>query len=313
MAMIISPPSKLEWNLPTIPPLFGDPIIVPIPEISTDPRKEAFDREIRALIEQARETIQAKDQNHPDLMSLNRYLKIYNTMHPHEHYSYFENLFRQHRTAILESPTNWLRSGDIAIQFGEDILKVRSHGIRIPLSNIYAMACQLRKTAEDLIRPDIILLHLLRIFYHLIDDIADRDRLAAIITQIEIDLGILERTVPMTDVGINPVTNVIPATIPPTNLAVPMTIFPTLPPPTAPMTILMTTPPTVPMTILITTPPTIPVPITDNLFPVRCPTFTKTETGLWMNITPVPILGLTTPPVLIAIVDNCLNLKGKTK
>jgi hypothetical protein len=79
------------------------------------------------------------------------------------------------------------------------------------LSEIFLIACDLQQTAEraldgfdeqiaqaaggkDLIRPNILLLHLMRIFYHL-NDGADKESLGIIVTQLENELGVAKKTV----------------------------------------------------------------------------------------------------------------------
>ena len=190
--------------------------------IKSEYKKTSFDREFRNLIKQAQETIQARygvslelGETRTELVCLNRYLNIYNSMVPQEHYSYFETLYNRNRTAILNclKDDRWIRTGRIVIQFGEGIkgMPERCKQIRIMLSDIFLIACDLQQSAEraldgldeqiaqsaggrDLIRPNILLLHLLRIFYHL-NDGADKEQLGIIVTQMENELGVAKKTV----------------------------------------------------------------------------------------------------------------------
>ena len=185
-------------------------------------KRAAFDREFRLLIKQAQETIQARygmsielGDTRPELVCLNRYLNIYNNMQPQEHYCYFETLFNRNRTPILNclKDDRWIRTGRQVIQFGEGIkgMAEKCKQIRIMLSDIFLIACDLQSQAEkaldgidekyaqsaggkDLIRPNILLLHLIRIFYHL-NDGTDKELLGAILTQLENDLGVTKKTV----------------------------------------------------------------------------------------------------------------------
>jgi hypothetical protein len=178
-------------------------------------KKQGFDRETRQFIKQAQETIQSKygslielGQTRPELVCLNKYFNIYNSMMPEEHYCYFEQFYGRHRSQILNilQDDSWLKKKGLAIQFGEGIktLADKCKPIRIMVSDIYILACELQQTAEkaldgidekfaqggkDLIRPSILLLHLLRIFYY-INDTTDKPELAEILSKLEEDLGI---------------------------------------------------------------------------------------------------------------------------
>jgi DNA-binding transcriptional ArsR family regulator len=136
-------------------------------------------------------------------------------MEPEEHYQYFETLFARNRAAILSTlkDDKWLREGRVVVQFGEGVRgiadKVRM--IRIPLSDIYRSACELQSKAEaaldgvaeeiasvaggkDLIRPRIVLLHLLRLLYHLTEG-PDHTTLGSMVFDLETELGVSRKTV----------------------------------------------------------------------------------------------------------------------
>lgn len=192
--------------------------------IKADFKREAFDKEFRSLIKQCKETITAKygmslefGNSRPELICLNKYLGIYNNTKPEEHYAYLETIYNKKRTAILGTLTNdnWLRNGNLVIQFGDGIKvsreqEERRKQIRVMLSAIFLIAVELQEHAEkvlegidnqfigdggkDLIRPNILLLHLMRIFYHL-NDGSDKAQLGNIVTQLENDLGVTKKTV----------------------------------------------------------------------------------------------------------------------
>ena len=212
----------LDPNIPSTSPI-DDKLV------RAEFKRTAFDREFRLLVKQAQETIQVRygmsielGDVRPELVCLNRYLNIYNNMQPQEHYCYFETLYNRNRTLILNSlkDDRWIRTGRHIIQFGEGIkgMAEKCKQIRIMLSDIFLIACDLQSNAEkaldgidekyareaggkDLIRPNIILLHLLRIFYHLNDGL-DKESLSIIVTQLENDLGVTKKTV-----GTEPSTN----------------------------------------------------------------------------------------------------------
>ena len=163
-----------------------------------------------------------------ELLSLNRYNTIYSSMDPAEHYRYFETIYNRKRLDILQSlkgeaakgdrhiDDRWLRSGNITIQFGEGIkaasreIEEKRKLVRLMLSDVYLIACDLQRQAEeamsalaeinpdvdakDLIRTNILMLHLMRIFYHL-NDGADKKIIGDIVSYLEDELGVSKRTV----------------------------------------------------------------------------------------------------------------------
>jgi len=190
--------------------------------IKAEFKKTSFDREFRLLIKQSQETIQARygvsielGEIRSELVCLNRYLNIYTNMAPEEHYCYFETLYNRNRTAVLNclKDDRWIRTGRHVIQFGEGIkgMAEKCKQIRIMLSDIFLIACDLQASAEraldgidetfmqaaggkDLIRPGILLLHLIRIFYYL-NDGSDKEQLGAIVSELESYLGVSKKTV----------------------------------------------------------------------------------------------------------------------
>ena len=189
-------------------------------------KKRAFDKELRALIVQSDETIAARYGPPPEfgsarqeLTCLNRYFEIYQKTSPEDHYGYFETLYNRRRSDILNclKDDRWIRTGNLVIQFGAGIkttreMEERRQSIRIMLSDIFLIACDVQERAnqsfagvdekfiqeaggKDMIRPTILLLHLMRIFYHL-NDSDDKAQLGAIVTQLEDDLHIKNKTVP---------------------------------------------------------------------------------------------------------------------
>lgn len=188
-------------------------------------KKRGFDKELRALIAQAEETIITRygamevGDVRDELLCLRRYMGIYEKTDPQNHYGYFETLFNRKRSDILNclKDDRWIRTGNLTIQFGAGVkvskeMEERRQFIKIMLSDIYLIACDVQERTnqsfagvdekflqeaggKDLIRPSIILLHLMRIFYHL-NDGNDKLQLGVIVTQLENDLSVKNKTVP---------------------------------------------------------------------------------------------------------------------
>lgn len=194
-------------------------------KLKVENKRNYFDREFRLLVKQAQETISERyglslelGSSRPELICLNRYISIYNHMTPEEHYEYFETLYNRKRVDILNSlsDTKWIKNGNVVIQFGAGIKSTKEKEeklklVRIMLSDIFKIAYDLQDKAEkkldgidenftqdidsrDLIRPNILLLHLMRIFYHL-NDSSDKVELGKIVSQLEDELGVKNKTV----------------------------------------------------------------------------------------------------------------------
>jgi hypothetical protein len=178
-------------------------------------KKKVFDIEFRELIKLSKEIINNKygvtielGTNCPELTCIDNYMIAYNKMDAGEHYRYFESLYGRNRKAILtclEDDHNWAQYGKIVVQFGEG-LKVtderaleRRKMMKIDISAIYLMACDLKSHDDknlagidekftdetvDKHRPELLLLHVIRIFYFLNDGV-DKPLLLAIVNKIE--------------------------------------------------------------------------------------------------------------------------------
>jgi hypothetical protein len=212
-----------------------DDAIEGLDNIREQTKKEGFNKEFRTFVKQAEDTINARygmtmelGNVRPELVCLKRYLSIYNNTDPQEHYRYFETIYNRKRTEILNclKDDRWIRTGNIVIQFGEGIKSTREieekrKQVRIMISDIFLIACDLQGQAEklldgidesfaqeaggkDLIRPNILLLHLIRIFYYL-NDGSDKKLLGDIVSQIEDDLGVKNKTV-----DVDPLNNSVP-------------------------------------------------------------------------------------------------------
>ena len=186
-------------------------------------KEQGFDRGMRSLIKELEEVINERYGSseeygvRDELLFLRKYLSVYDRTKPEEHYQYFEALFGRKRPDILKSldDDSWLRNGRVVIQFGELIknnpeLEERRKQLCIMLSQIFNIAIDLQTKAEemletvgeslvqtsnkDLIRPNILLLHLFRIFYYL-NEGRDKQQLGIILTKLEDELGIKKKTV----------------------------------------------------------------------------------------------------------------------
>ena len=181
-----------------------------------------FDAEFRGLTAQCSKIIRDKygmsvkyGKLPTELAHLRRYLEIYNKTEPEKHFTYFESLFAKYRNDIfkcLESDY-WLLNNDVVVQLGAGNKKLadKCHDITIDLSDIYKIACDLRREVEvlideygeayiaddtraNLIKPRIIILHLLRIFYHLTED-DDHRKLGQLVGTLENELQVNRKTV----------------------------------------------------------------------------------------------------------------------
>jgi len=199
-------------------------------------KSENFDRELKALIIQSSEILslrygvsQTMGKTRKEKSCLDRFESIYNKVeNPSEFYIYFKKLYLKKRNLILKSLDNdsWLRNGNITLQFGEycEELQGKCDNIKILLSNIYNCALELKESSQNtfgdlseelssqdknIIRPSIILLHLMRIFYILSDNEDDTLALSIIVNTIEEDLNVKNKTVkpivnPFNNMSANP-------------------------------------------------------------------------------------------------------------
>lgn len=152
------------------------------------------------------------------------YKNIFTKMDPHEHYMYFEKLILDFRSEIVRGHIDdmWLRlkrSKPVIVQFGYNLLKnkdldndkrERLEKRRILISDAYKIALELEETTKsriaklgnddinginkvDLVYPRIILLHLYRIFYILLEDSKDKDDIADFVKKLETELSVPEK------------------------------------------------------------------------------------------------------------------------
>lgn len=181
---------------------------------------ELFDSEIQSLFKQSQSILNSRYNGKPrkEVGYLERYISIYSRMKaPEEFFRDFKNLYSLYRYNILNTldDDKWLREGDVVIRFGEGIpaLDEKCKDIKIMLSHIYKCATELRDIAKetfvglsddliadnkDLILPSILLLHLLRIFYAILEE--EQKVLTPLISKLEDDLQVKNKI-------IKPVTN----------------------------------------------------------------------------------------------------------
>lgn len=153
---------------------------------------------------------------------LNKYAKAYEYSCKSDingslnHVDDFVNFFKRYRKDLLKIGTErtetrniqWLKRGNVYIQFGDGVEGV-SLDIKIYLSEIYLMACEIKKTAEkkleglpdkewetckELNYPDVLLLHLFRILRDINLGTSDSDYISAKLKDIERVLGCSENT-----------------------------------------------------------------------------------------------------------------------
>jgi hypothetical protein len=180
-------------------------------------REQQFDTEIKKFFDVCVKILESHQKsfltsdNHV-LRNLQRYRIIYNMTEVGTHIPYFQNLFRTYRDELLDvlKDDHWLKNENVVIQFGEELededLRRRSEKRKIEISSIYRSAIQLRKTIEEslkglpdsaqeqtqeLIYPEIFLLHLFRVLFSIYPQNKDIQRN---IQTLEKDLGVSSQT-----------------------------------------------------------------------------------------------------------------------
>jgi DNA-binding FrmR family transcriptional regulator len=192
---------------------------------STLPDKALFfDKSFRDYIKKCKDTIKDnfgddmdKAYRDPNMETIKNYFRLYKKMNVSEHYQYFEKIYSVNRSQILSGENDeWIRKGDIIIQLGgltptgnkaTDEKRKRN---RIYVSNIYNLSCDLRDQTKDLYNgidmeyieekgksdmkgPDLLLLSIMMIFFHLNSN-DDKVLLVKIINKLEDKLGITIKT-----------------------------------------------------------------------------------------------------------------------
>lgn len=178
---------------------------------------DSFDKEFRALVAQIDDTIASKygTDNVVERSLLKQYMKVYEKTLPNEHHIYFTDIYNKNKDKIITDRYDdaWAKKC-IEIKFGsfrvdKPDIEEKKKKYKILYSNVYNMACKLRDNAEkkelevgienltveerkDLIRPSILTLHTLRIFYYLVVDQGEKLVLEDNITKLEIELGVSE-------------------------------------------------------------------------------------------------------------------------
>lgn len=177
-----------------------------------------FDRELNALIDQSISILQTRyslDVNKIELTQLKRYKSLYLAMKDQrkQFQEDFKDLYEDKKNLILKSleQDSWLKKGNIVIQYGEKVpeLTEKCKNIRICLSFIYKSAVELQESTQktigelntaitsqqqDLIRPSILLLHLLRVFYSVVDS-DEKQALTGPIETLETDLQVKNKII----------------------------------------------------------------------------------------------------------------------
>ena len=94
-------------------------------------REQVFDSEIKKFFDVSLKILEsysktflslhANPDNHT-LRNLQRYRIVYNMTTPDDHIPYFQKLFRNYRSELLEilKEDKWLIEGSVVIQYGED-------------------------------------------------------------------------------------------------------------------------------------------------------------------------------------------------
>lgn len=174
---------------------------------------DALMKQLKTVLVEKEKTKLLKGKN-PILVSLNKYNKVLEQTRPEEHKAYFLKVYKRYRIPILANKNDrWLKRNQVKIVYGDS-------KIRIMLSAIYNIACNLADDEEkrlegltddayedcvNLIRKDIILLHLYRVFKEFAPE-EDQEKLANNIAYYE-DLVGLEVSKPVNSRTTAPTTN----------------------------------------------------------------------------------------------------------
>lgn len=196
---------------------------------------ERLDKHLRSLLKTLKIVVETKSKTeisldgkpNPTLSCLNKYIRAYDVGCKDDPTGVkyflddFFRLYKQNRQVILNTDFKWLKTQSICIKFGEGIANSR-RDIRIMLSDIYLSACELKsaaekkleglpdkewETCEELNYPDIILLHLYRIFKDLCPE--DSESLGRLVGIMEDNLGIVNSNGQGMLTGLNGLINVV--------------------------------------------------------------------------------------------------------
>ena len=193
------------------------------PQESTSSDKSAlFDNSFREYVRKCEDVIKENhgDKNDLDLdrnmAALDTYFRLYKKMDCSSHFQYFEKIYAVNRSKILNSDDEWITKGDIIIQLGgltptgNESTDEKRRKVRIYVSDIYNISCLIRDRTKELFSdidieyigekgkldmqgPDILLLSIMKIFFHLVPN-DDKVFLVNIINKLEDKVGILIKT-----------------------------------------------------------------------------------------------------------------------
>ena len=193
------------------------------PELIISDKAMLFDNAFKDYIRKCKDIIRSNFSNtdkaylDPNMKTIKRYYQLYKKMNVSEHFQYFETIYAVNRNKILNNNDDeWIRKGDIIIQLGglkstgNKATDEKRQQLRIYVSNIYNISCDVRKEAKELYDdidpqfieekgklymqgPDSLLLNIMKIFFHLSTG-DDKALLIKIINKLEDKLGILVKT-----------------------------------------------------------------------------------------------------------------------
>lgn len=197
------------------------------PELILSDKALLFDSAFKDYIRKCKDIIRStygedldKAYLDPHMKTIKRYYQLYKKMNASEHYQYFEKIYAVNRSKILNSNDGdndeWIRKGDIIIQLGgltptgNKATDERRRQVRIYVSNIYNSSCIIRNEAKeiyadidvefieekgklDMQGPDLLLLNIMKIFFHL-NSGDDKALLIKIVNKLEEKVGISIKT-----------------------------------------------------------------------------------------------------------------------
>lgn len=179
---------------------------------------ESLEKEIKKLLFECREALEkyhktalACGRTIPQLTTLDNFEQVFKRLGTEQCIGPFEHFFNNNRKLILSVLSNdsFLRDGSLYIQMGVGTtLEKRMTKHKLQISSVYEACCFLREEAEklseqtdsdsfrgeckDLIRPNVILLHLIKILFYISTSSQDTDKLKKMIAELEVALDVPE-------------------------------------------------------------------------------------------------------------------------
>lgn len=203
--------------------------------VNVSPNSEQINKAFRGLFDIMKKIIEHREkmkmklssEPNPVYLRLIKFIKAYEYCEPSDFFCYFQNIFTKYREIILSGHKNdqWLKTGNISITLGDGISEVVPRDdIKIMLSAIYNNACQLKNETEkkleeigddddwenskELIYPQVMMLHLYRVFRESVENTQDKQKLSKLVSDIENELGLTTNTTTVSQPVMAPFENI---------------------------------------------------------------------------------------------------------